>query len=103
LKANVAHKKTSRAVVEDVLTREIRSAIAEDGRTCYALALASGVDEGAVRDFMSRKSLLRIDSAGKLALVLNLHLIRKGKPKVSRKADNDFGKFSPEDKMDSLG
>lgn len=61
------------------LIREIRSAIADDGRTTYALAKDSGVDEASIRRFVSRERSLSLESADRLACALGLALVRKGR------------------------
>lgn len=70
---------------EDPLSREIRLAIVDDGRTQYALAKLADVTESAVRRFVSRERSLSIGTAGKLAQVLGLQLVRKARPKPVRK------------------
>lgn len=63
------------------LTRELRSAIAEDGRNLNALAVAAGVDQAAIPRFVSRERSLSLDSADRVAVALGLSLVRKGRPK----------------------
>lgn len=66
---------------DDPITRELRSAIADfvarDGQTLYGLARTSGVDEAAVRRFVSRERSITLDSADRLASALGLAVVRK--------------------------
>ena len=69
------------AAFDQPLTREIRQAIAEDGRNLNALAVDAGVDQAAVRRFMSRERSLSLESADRLAVALGLSLVRKSRPR----------------------
>ena len=78
-----AKKKAQKTDTTDQpLTREIRSAITDDGRTNYALAMDAGVDESALRRFQSRERSLSLETADKLAVALGLQLVRKARPKA---------------------
>jgi transcriptional regulator with XRE-family HTH domain len=67
----------NRTESDQPLSREIRQAIADDGRTPYALAKAAGVDEAAIRRFLTRERSLSLESADRLASALGLTLVRK--------------------------
>ena len=64
------------------LTAEIRSAIADSGHGPYALAKLSGVDEAAIRRFVSRERSLSLESADRIASALGLQLVRKARAKT---------------------
>jgi hypothetical protein len=69
--------------VEEPLTREIRQSIADDGRSLYAIAGAAGIDEAALRRFVSRERSLSLASTDGLATALGLKLVRKSKPRAT--------------------
>jgi len=68
--------------LDQPLTREIRAAMVDSGLTSYALATLSGLDESAVRRFMSReRDSIMLSTADKLCVALRLKLVRQGRPK----------------------
>ncbi|HEY2838380.1 MAG TPA: helix-turn-helix transcriptional regulator [Pirellulales bacterium] len=60
----------------------LRSAIEASGISSYELGKLSGVDQSAIRRFMSGERDLRLEFAGKLATVLRLSLVQDRKPKI---------------------
>jgi len=68
--------------LDQPLTREIRAAMVDSGLTSYALATLAGLDESAVRRFMSReRDSIMLSTADKLCVALRLKLVRQGRPK----------------------
>ena len=82
----MGHSKNRNATAPDQpLTRAIREAIQDDDRCLNALAVAAGVDQAAVRRFVSRERSLTLDSADRLAVALGLSVVRKARSrKVAR-------------------
>ena len=58
------------------LERSLRDAIMSDGRTRYKLAKVSGVSEAQLSLFVRHIRTINMDTAGKLAKVLGLKLVR---------------------------
>lgn len=65
---------TAKTKIETRLVRDMRTAIAKSGLSSYALGKLAGVDPAMVDRFKSGERSLRLDTAGKLAGVLNLQL-----------------------------
>lgn len=79
--------KALKSAREPALVAELRSAIADSGATPYAVAKAAGVDEAAVRKFLTRSRSLGIDSAGRIAEALGLRLVRPSRPRKIGRPD----------------
>lgn len=56
------------------IEEQLRRAILHAGISRYALAHQSGVSEGVISNFMSRKRTVTLETAAKLAAVLELTL-----------------------------
>jgi ribosome-binding protein aMBF1 (putative translation factor) len=75
------------------LTREIRQAIQDDGRSLYSIAQSAGIDEAALRRFISRERSLTLGSADALASELGLKLVRKSKSRNAKSNQSDQKTF----------
>jgi hypothetical protein len=62
------------------ISDQLRAAMLASGKKAYTLAKLSGVDTGMVRRFISGERDLRLETASKIAEVLNLHLTEKNAP-----------------------
>ena len=56
------------------LSEQLRDVIRRDGRSLYALAIASGVDRGQIVRFMNADRELTLPAASKLCAALGLEL-----------------------------
>jgi plasmid maintenance system antidote protein VapI len=65
------------------MIEQLKEAIAECGISRYGLSQASGVEQSALSRFMSGERGLSLESAARLASVLNLEL----RPKSHKKGD----------------
>ena len=65
-------KKRNKKDIEEAL----RQAILADGRSRYELAKLSGVSQAQLSVFVHRKRTINMDTAGKLAKVLGLKLVK---------------------------
>jgi transcriptional regulator with XRE-family HTH domain len=63
------------------LARQLREAITASGLTVYALSKASGVDTAVLYRFLAGEKDLTLDTASRVAAVLNLTFTAKGKAK----------------------
>ncbi len=59
------------------ISETLRTLIAADGRTVYAIAKEAGVSAGMVHRFINRERTLHLDTIDKLASVLGLQLVRR--------------------------
>jgi plasmid maintenance system antidote protein VapI len=73
---------------------QLRAAIENDGRKISKIAKASGVDEAAIRRFISRERGLSLESASKIANALGLVLV-KGSGSILGSAVKSQGKGRP--------
>jgi hypothetical protein len=62
-----------------IITDVLRQAMKDSGRSAYWLAQQSGVNIAAVLRFMAGEQSMNLTSADKLAAVLELELVLKGK------------------------
>jgi DNA-binding phage protein len=66
---------------EPALIAELRDAIRDASVNNYRLAQKAGIDEAAVRKFLSRERSLSLDSAARLAEALGLRIVRPSRPR----------------------
>jgi plasmid maintenance system antidote protein VapI len=80
------------------ITDGLLSAIADDGRTAYALAKAADLDERIVRRFIRREKTLALSSIAKLFDVLGLKVVRESQGQGSEAGDD----YSPQPLVEGL-
>ena len=55
---------------------QIRQAVQDSGMSCYRICKLSGLNKGAMSNFLAGKRGMSLDSLNRLAAVLDLHVVR---------------------------
>ena len=66
---------------EPAVITELRAAIEDSKANPYQLAKKAGIDQSAVRKFLSRERSLSLDSGARLCEALGLKLVRPARPR----------------------
>lgn len=83
---------------EGPFVTELRSALADDGRSLRELAEAAAVDDASLRRFTNRERSLSLPVASRLAAVLGLRVIRSAKgrrPAPAKPGGESSGDLGP--------
>jgi hypothetical protein len=95
--------KRKAAPPDQPISRAIREAIRDDGRNLNALAVDSGIDQAAVRRFVSMERGLTLDTADRLAVALGLTVVRKGRSRKPARSGQASGPRPISDAVDRAG